>query len=94
MQAVARSCCVPKIAAIHIPPEEELPLKPENSPRDIPGLIREAELLKLYPVSRKSLYNQRIAGKIPYVRLPGCRNIFFHWPTVEAHLLRHQKGVT
>jgi hypothetical protein len=73
-------------------PEEALLLKPENTPRDIRGLIRESELLKLYPVSSKTLYNQRVAGKIPWVRLPGCRNLLYHWPTVEAALLRHQHG--
>jgi hypothetical protein len=32
-----------------------------------------------------------MTGKIPCVRLGG-RRILFHWPSVEAALLRHQRG--
>jgi hypothetical protein len=31
------------------------------------------------------------SGKIPFVRLGG-RRILFHWPSVEAALLRYQRG--
>jgi hypothetical protein len=37
------------------------------------------------------LFNWRTTGKIPCVRLGG-RRILFHWPSVEAALLRHQHG--
>jgi hypothetical protein len=37
------------------------------------------------------LFNWRMTGKIPCVRLGGSR-ILFHWPSVEAALLRHQRG--
>lgn len=54
--------------------------------------IDEMELLKRLPVSRRTLFNWRTTGKIPCVR-PGGRRILFHWPSVEAALLRQQEGV-
>ena len=53
--------------------------------------INEKELLKLLPVSRRSLFNWRTTGKIPSVRLGG-RRVLFHWPSIEAALLRKQIG--
>jgi hypothetical protein len=41
------------------------------------------------PISRRTLFNWRMTGKIPCVRLGG-RRILFHWPSVEAALLRYQ----
>ena len=55
------------------------------------GFIDEKQLLARLPVSRRTLYNWRTSGKIPCVRLGG-RRILFHWPSVEAALLRHQHG--
>ena len=56
------------------------------------GFIDEKQLLKLLPVSRRTLWQWRETGKIPCVRLPGGRRVLFHWPSVEAALLRRQKG--
>jgi predicted site-specific integrase-resolvase len=53
--------------------------------------IDEKQLLARLPVSRRTLFNWRTTGKIPSVRLGG-RRILFHWPSVEAALLRQQKG--
>ena len=53
------------------------------------GFIDEKELLKRLPVSRRTLFNWRTAGKIPFLRLGG-RRVLFHWPSVEAALLRRQ----
>lgn len=53
------------------------------------GFIDEKQLLSRLPVSRRTLFNWRTSGKIPCVRLGG-RRILFHWPSVEAVLLRHQ----
>ena len=53
--------------------------------------INENQLLERVPVSRRTLFSWRTSGKIPYVRLGG-RRILFHWPSVEATLLRHQRG--
>jgi hypothetical protein len=55
------------------------------------GFIDEKQLLARLPVSRRTLFNWRMTGKIPCVRLGG-RRILFHWPSVEAALLRHQHG--
>ncbi len=53
------------------------------------GFIDEKQLLAKLPISRRTLFNWRTSGKIPCVRLGG-RRILFHWPSVEAALLRHQ----
>ena len=53
--------------------------------------LMKSNLLSRLPVSRRTLFNWRNSGKIPSVRLGG-RRILFHWPSVEAALLRHQRG--
>jgi predicted DNA-binding transcriptional regulator AlpA len=53
------------------------------------GFIDQKQLLARLPISRRTLFNWRTTGKIPCVRLGG-RRILFHWPSVEAALLRHQ----
>jgi len=53
------------------------------------GFINQKQLLARLPISRRTLFNWRTTGKIPCVRLGG-RRILFHWPSVEAALLRHQ----
>ena len=54
--------------------------------------IDEKQLLTRLPVSRRTLWQWREDGKIPCVRLPGGRRVLFHWPSVEAALLRRQNG--
>ncbi|MEK7781409.1 MAG: helix-turn-helix domain-containing protein [Verrucomicrobiota bacterium] len=63
----------------------------QNAPSGEAGFIDEKELLKRLPVSRRTLFSWRASGKIPSVRLGG-RRILFHWPSIEAALLRSQKG--
>jgi hypothetical protein len=66
----------------------------EYEPRregDLKNFINERELLRNLPVSRRTLWNYRATGKIPFVRLGG-RRILYHWPSVEAALLRNQRG--
>jgi predicted site-specific integrase-resolvase len=53
--------------------------------------INEKQLLARLPVSRRTLFNYRTSGKIPYVNCGG-RRILFHWPSVEQALLRQQQG--
>ncbi|MFZ0829308.1 MAG: helix-turn-helix domain-containing protein [Verrucomicrobiia bacterium] len=60
-----------------------------QTPASEVGFIDEKQLLARLPVSRRTLFNWRRTGKIPCVRLGG-RRILFHWPSVEAALLRHQ----
>jgi predicted site-specific integrase-resolvase len=63
----------------------------QTAPSGETGFIDEKTLLKRLPVSRRTLFSWRTTGKIPCVRLGG-RRILFHWPSVEAALLRKQKG--
>ena len=48
--------------------------------------INEKTLLQRLPISRRTAAN----GTLPFVRLGG-RNLY-HWPSVEAALLRQQRG--
>ena len=54
------------------------------------SFITEMQLLKKLSVSRRTIFTWRMAGKIPAVKL-GKRTLY-HWPSVEAALLRHQRG--
>lgn len=62
---------------------------PKETPSNL-GFIDEAEFLRRLPISRRTAANHRRNGLLPFVRLGG-RNLY-HWPTVEATLLRQQKG--
>jgi hypothetical protein len=62
-----------------------------SPPHDAAGFIDSDELLRRVPISKGTLKNYRDAGKIPFVRLAG-RRVIFHWPSVEASLLREQRG--
>ena len=75
----------PKLAAI---PAEYQPRF--DTDKDRKTFLDEKELLKQLSVCRRTLYNLRASGKIPSIVL-GRRN-FFHWPSVEAALLRMQRG--
>jgi predicted DNA-binding transcriptional regulator AlpA len=63
----------------------------QNAPSGEAAFIDEKELLKRLPVSRRTLFSWRTTGKIPFVRLGG-RRVLFHWPSIEAALLRKQNG--
>jgi hypothetical protein len=52
--------------------------------------INEKTLLQRLPISRRTAANHRENGTLPFVRLGG-RNLY-HWPSVEAALLRQQRG--
>jgi len=53
--------------------------------------IDQDEFLRRIPISRRTLATWRFSGKIPYVALTG-RRVLFHWPSVEAALLRAQRN--
>ena len=55
------------------------------------GFLNQKQLLARLPISRRTLFNWRMTGKIPCVRLDR-RRLLFHWPSVEAALLRYQSG--
>ena len=82
-----------KVLAEH-QPQARLPREYESrieSDKELKAFIDEKQLLVRLPVSRRTLFNWRAAGKIPSVRLGG-RRVLFHWPSVEAALLRMQRG--
>ena len=59
------------------------------TPTPLSGFIDSAEMLRRVPVSGGTLSNWRKSGKIPFVRMTG-RRVLFHWPSVEAAILRMQ----
>jgi len=61
-----------------------------RSPQTGGAFIDEAECLRRVPVSRRTWYAWRLAGKIPTVKLG--RRCLYHWTSVEAALLRQQRG--
>jgi predicted DNA-binding transcriptional regulator AlpA len=63
--------------------------EPKQTSSSEARFIDEKQLLAKLPISRRTLFNWRTSGKIPCVRLGG-RRILFHWPSVEAALLRYQ----
>ena len=84
-------------SAIRTPPasadvrESGIRAEQNQLPTGEPGFLDQKQLLVRLPISRRTLFNWRMSGKIPSVRLGGGR-ILFHWPSVEAALLRHQRG--
>jgi len=58
-----------------------------NTPADF---INERELLRRIPVSRRTAFTWVQNGKLPCVKIN--RRKLFHWPSVEAALLRQQRG--
>jgi hypothetical protein len=58
--------------------------------REPSGLLTTAEILGMLRISRRTLHEHVRKGTIPVVKL-GHRTIF-HWPSVEAALLRLQRA--
>ena len=56
-----------------------------------PDFLDERELLRLLPISRRTLCVWIANSQIPVVKING-RNLF-HWPSIEAALLKLQRGV-
>ncbi len=61
----------------------------EQPPAPKEFLTTEELLLKL-PVCRKTLFSYCAKGKLPSVKLG--RRVLFHWPSVQAALIRQQRG--
>lgn len=70
--------------------EAEILAKDQTHPPPNSCFIDEAEVLRRLPISRRTLFNWRTRGKIPYVAIG--RRILFHWPSVSEALLRVQRG--
>jgi hypothetical protein len=52
--------------------------------------IDELECLRRVHLSRRTWFSWRRAGKVPSIKLG--RRTLYHWPSVEAALLRMQRG--
>jgi len=50
------------------------------------------ELARHVPLCERSLREAIRRGRIPSIRLPGARRVMFHWDSVQAALLRMQRG--
>jgi hypothetical protein len=59
-------------------------------PAESAGFTDTAGLQKRIPMSRRAFYEWRRKGIIPSVQIGS--KILYHWPSVEAALLRHQNG--
>ena len=55
------------------------------------NFVGENTIVERVNLSRRTIYDLRVKGVIPYIRLGG-RRIIYHWPSVEAALLRAQRG--
>lgn len=53
------------------------------------GFSTESQILGKIPVSRRTLGNWKSKKLIPFVKIG--RRCLYHWPSVEAALLREQK---
>ena len=52
--------------------------------------LTESQVLERIPVCRRTFYDWRAKGLIPAIK--ANRRVLFHWPSVEAALLRMQRG--
>jgi len=62
----------------------------QTAPASQEKFLSENELLTRLPISRRTCFNWIQQGKLPVVKI-GRRKLF-HWKSVEAALLRIQKG--
>jgi hypothetical protein len=60
------------------------------APSSEQGFIDAKQLLKRLPISSRTLFNWRTTGKIPTLKIG--RRCLYHYPSVEAALLRLQCG--
>lgn len=54
------------------------------------SFINERIALSRVPFCRRTMKDLRDQGKIPFIKVG--RRVLYHWPTLEAALLRMQKG--
>jgi hypothetical protein len=62
----------------------------QTAPASQGKFLSENELLTRLPICRRTAFNWIQQGKLPCVKI-GRRKLF-HWPSVEAALLRLQRG--
>lgn len=54
-------------------------------------IMTESQLLERLPICRRTLYQWRKDGRIPWI--PHGRSVLYHWPSVESALVQNQNGV-
>lgn len=69
------------------PTEDQQRIESDTGPKTF---LDEKQLLARLPISRRTAFTWIKDGKIPCVKI--CRRKLFHWPSVEAALLRLQRG--
>ena len=84
-----------KASGESIPAENQLQTRREvlsHQPRTLPpGFLDEKQLLSdKLPISRRTLFNWERQGKIPVIKIN--RRKLYHWASIEAALLRQQRG--
>ena len=57
-----------------------------------PGFLDFDGLLAVVPLGARTLRAEIKKGRLPVIRLPGGRRLLFHLPSVEAALIRFQRG--
>ena len=65
--------------------------KIQTAPASQEKFLSENELLNRLPICRRTAFNWIKQGKLPVVVI-GRRKLY-HWPSVEAALLRQQRGL-
>jgi hypothetical protein len=73
-------------------PQTRLPREYESRfecDKELKPFLDEKELLKQLPVSRRTLFAWVESGKLPCVKIR--RRKIYHWPSVQAALLRLQR---
>ena len=65
---------------------------PPNQSAQSPTFIDFATLAPRVPICQRSLREAIRRGVIPSIRLPGSRRVLFCWESVQAALLRMQRG--
>ena len=65
---------------------------PRTEPTATNPFIDFQELHHRIPLCERGLRDAIRKGRIPSIRLPGGRRVVFHWESVQAALLRMQRG--
>jgi len=55
-------------------------------------IVDSEEFRRRVPVSRRTEFDWREKGLLPFIRPPDGRRVLYHWPTVLGALLRMQRG--
>jgi hypothetical protein len=61
-----------------------------TEPPNQSGFKNETEILKLVPVSRRTLSNWKARGWVPFIKIG--RRCLYDWPSVAEALRRRQQG--